>query len=559
MARYGQGRGWRSWGALRCLGLCLGLAACSTGFSPKPLELAERRVEVDCAAFPSSTPKALLVADDDFGLNLRLLQKAEAAAKEPEVRFYDGHLEGAVLHPDIVLGRLAVAYARIGAYDHAIRIATALTRPSARTFAFSGIAGTYAAEGEIDAAREVAAALPEDSDWQAWREGILSFYSAAAKARSGDLAAAGRMLRGLGFTGPEVEAYMAPWLVEAGRGERALAQLREAGAMPTPLRAAALAAVAQAAFLTGNPWVGRQAAAEAHRLRRKSAYRVLGALRADLIDHLALIDLLYAERATSSARLMASQLIQDLSTRGLRDRRTDRVIFEHLLGVFELQRAYRDLEGAENTLEALRRRASPTPDAPEHWARVAATRQVWLTIMEGDAAAGLRLAEAIKEKPARCRAMVNAISALSIRGDLTRAWQLAEATMAAGDCASERSWQDGAARSKSWRAWRREAHFRARHPFSEMAFMALSAGEPETACRALTRIEDAEEVGQAMLAMANALSRAGYPELAAEIVAAAKDPEFRFHGYMEVVEPWGGGLQDRLPLQDRWGEALRYR
>ena len=46
---------------------------------------------------------------------------------------------------------------------------------------------------------------------------------------------------------------------------------------------------------------------------------------------------------------------------------------------------------------------------------------------------------------------------------------------------------------------------------------------------------------------------------AKEIVGTAKDPEFRFHGYMEVVEPWGGSLRERLPLQDRWGEALRYR
>ena len=559
MARYGRAQVGGLRGAFSRLGLCLCLAACSTGFSPKPLELAERQVEVDCAAFPSSTPKALLVADDDFGLNLRLLQKAEAATKDPEVRFYDGHLEGAVLHPDIVLGRLAVAYAGIGAYDHAIRIATALTRPSARAFAFSGIAGIYAAEGEIDAAREVAAALPDDPDWRAWRQGILPFYSAAAKARSGDLETAGWMLRGLGFTEPEVQANLAPWLVEAGRGEQALARLREAGAMPPPLRAAALAAVAQAAFMTGNPRVGRQAAAEAHRLRRQAGYTVLGALRADLMDHLALIDLLYAERAASSARLMARQLIQDLAARGLRNSGTDRVISEHMLGLFELQRVYRDLEGAKHTLDALRRRASPTPEVPEHWARVAATRQVWLTIMEGDAAGGLRLAEAIKEKPARCRAMVNAVSALSIRGDLTRAWQLAEATMAADDCETPRSRRGGEGRDQNWRDWRREVNYRARHPFSEMAFMALSAGEPETACRALTRIEDAEEVGQAILDMANALSRAGYPELAAEIVAAAGDPELRFHGYMEVVEPWGGGLQDRLPLQHRWGEALRYR
>ena len=558
--RIGQLRG-SAWRPCFSLLLCLGLAACATGYDPKPLELAERRIEVDCAVFPTFTPKALLVASEGFALQLSLLQQAEAAASDPEVRFYDGQLVGALLHRDIVLGRLAVAYAGIGAYDHAIRIAAALTKPSAREFAFAGIANHYAAVGEIDAAREVTAALPDDAGWQDWRRGILSFYSAAATAKSGDLDTARWMLRGLGFSEPEVEAYMAPWLVDAGQGEQALAGLRDAAAMPPPLRAAALAAVAQAAFVTGNPWVGRQAAAEAHRVRREAGYNILGALRADLVDHMALIDLLYAEGAESSARIMAEQVVQDLSGRGLDDRRVDRVVFEHLLTLFELQRAYRDLEGAERSLKALRRRASPIPDAPEHWAQVAATRQVWLTIMNGDAAAGLRLAEGIKAKPARCRAMVNAISALSIRGDLTRAWQLAEATTAAGDCPKGKDWRDesGEARAESWRAWRREAHFRARHPFGEVAFMALSAGEPEAACRALTRIDDVGERGQAMLAMANALSRAGYPEVAAEIVGAAKDPEFRFHGYMEVVEPWGGSLRERLPLQDRWGEALRYR
>jgi len=416
--------------ALACL-----LAACGSGPGKGTPVFAEQRITVDCEAFPSSTPKARFIALDDHALKLRLLRQAEAAVKSADSRYLENRTDGFPIIRQIVLSRVAINYARLGAYDLAMRVAGDLEEESgAWHLAIAGIASIYATRGEIEEAGKLTTSLGQRGPWHAWDRDTLSIYAAAALARKGDFAAARRKLRDLGVEDAEIDWRIAPWMVDAGRAGEALALLRAANGLQAYTRAQAFAAVSQAAFRAGNVWAGREAALEAHRIRRDAGYALLNAAFFDLREHIGLVDLLYSERQYAAASTIAGELTEFFVGLGGENPNSDASMFSFLIYLFDLQRAYGDVEGALLSLKAMRRRASTDLDSEEHWSRVAATRQIWAMIMDGQVNSGLRLAESLSQPSARCSALGNAIVALSSRRDFPRAWQLAEATRSNGDC-----------------------------------------------------------------------------------------------------------------------------
>ena len=509
---------------------------------------AEQPITVDCESFPSRTPKAQFVAFGDYALKLRLLREAEATARSADSRFPEDYNNGFPLSREMVLSRMAVNYAQLGAYDQAMRIAGELEARDAKQLAVAGIASVYATRGELEEARKLTLSLRRGSPWHAWGRDALSIYAAAALARKGDFAAARRKLRDLGVEDAEIDWRIAPWRVDAGRAREALTLLRNAEGLPAYTRTRAFAAVSQAAFRAGNVSAGREAALEAHRIRRDASYTPLGVAFVDLTEHMGLIDLLYSENQDAAAWMIAGELTEDLIGFGEKDANSDALMFEFLVFLFELQRSYGDVEGAEHSLKAMRRRASVSLDAEEHWARVAAARQVWTMIMDGEVVSGLRLAESFGRPDAQCSALGNAVSALSSRGDFPRAWQIAEATLANGDCSSREA-PEGL----------EELYFSSPPPFSNIALIALSRGDPETACRALGRIDDNTTLIVTVGQMVGGLARAGYLDLAADIAGSIGSEEFRVIAVLNAIDPRPIGLRASLPLHDWWGEPLAYR
>jgi len=529
--------------ALACL-----LSACGSGSGKGTTLFAEQPITVDCEAFPSRTPKAQFVAFDDYALKLRLLREAEAAARSADSQFPEDYDTGFPLSREMVLSRMAVNYAKLGAYDQAMQIAGELEARDAKQLAVAGIASIYATRGELEEARKLTLSLRRGSPWHAWGRDTLSIYAAAALARKGDFSAARRKLRDLGVEDAEIDWRIAPWMVDAGRAGEALKLLRNAEGLPAYTRTRAFAAVSQAAFRAGNVWAGREAALEAHRIRRDAGYILLGVAFVDLTEHMALIDLLYSENQDAAASTVAGELTEDLIGFAEEDPNSDALMFEFLVFLFELQRSYEDVDGALRSLKAMRRRASVSLDADEHWARVAATRQVWTMIMDGEVLSGLRLAESFSRPDAQCSALGNAVSALSSRGNFPRAWQVAEATLANGDCSSGEA-PEGL----------EELYFPSPPPFSNIALIALSRGDSDTACRALGRIDDNITLIVTVGQMVGGLARAGYLDLAAEIAGSIGSEEFRVIVVLNAIDPRPIGLRAGLPLHDWWGEPLAYR
>ena len=377
-----------------------------------------------------------------------------------------------------------------------------------------------------------------------WDTEMISTYAAAAKARAGNPRAARRMLRDLGVEAGQADLRMAPWLVDAGRAEEALTLVRGAVGSERHLRVRAFTAVGEAAFRAGRPAVGREAIQEAHRLRRESGYAILNVLMFELVENLALVDLLYQEDEREAAQAMAAEVIEDLVNLSQSDPTQDMIVFENLLALFELQRSHGDLEGAVTALKALRRRDSLEPDAAEHWAQVAATRQVWVMIQRGDDKAGLRLAEGIKEEAPRCTALANAAFAFASQGQFARAWQISDLVDHEGCLQSAFSDEQ------------RGADYSAFNPFPVIALEAFSRGDSAMACEAVGRLKLGLDRLQTLMNMVRGLSQQGYPELAAAVARSIADPRFRFFALLEAVEPAPRGLRYLLPLKTWWGERL---
>ena len=538
----------RALGAAAVLALAVLLAACASDRATRPPDLAELQIEVDCDVFPSATPKAQFVAFDDYSLKLRLLREAAAATRSSDSGFPEDLNNGFPISRDTVLSWIAVNYARLGAYDHAFRVTGDLEERRPKRSAVAGIASLYATQGEIEEARKLTLSLTQGSPWHAWEHDTMSIYVAAALVRRGDVAAARQKLRDLGIEDSEIDWRIAPWLVDAGRAEEALALLRDATELSPRTHAQAFAAVSQAAFRSGNAWAGREAALEAHRVRRDAGYTLLGVAFVDIPEHLGLVDLLYSEEEDAAASVVSGELTEDLIGLGDSDPTDDAMMFEFLLYLFELQRSYGDLEGALRSLKAIRRRAAANPDAEEHWARVAATRKVWTMVMDGQVKSGLRLAESLGRPRAQCSALGNVVSALSSRGDFPRAWQVAEATLAEGDC--------GLSEPASGFD---DYYFPIPPPFSSIALIALSKGDPQTACRALERIEDKVALVLTVSQMVGGLARAGYLDLAAEVAGAIDSKEFWIIAVLDAIDPRPIGPRAGLPLRNWWGEPLPYR
>ncbi len=539
----GRGRG----GGLLLVLACL-LAACSSGSGTGAPFFTEQPITVDCEAFPSSAPKAQFVAFDDHALKLQLLRQVESAVSSADSKILENPANGFPISREYMLSWTAINYARLGAYDHAMRVAGDLEEDSdAELYAITGIASAYATRGKIEEARKLTVSLRRGSPWHAWDRDTLSIYAAAALARKGDFAAARRKLRDLGVEDAEIDWRIAPWMADAGRAGEALTLLRDAMGLKAYTRAKAFAALSQAAFRAGNVRAGREAALEAHRIRRDAGYSLLGVTFVDLTEHMGLVDLLYSEEQDAAASTIARELTEDLIRFGEEDTNSDALIFEILVFLFEIQRGYGDVEGAERSLKAMRRRASVSLDAEEHWARVAAARQVWTMIMDGQVISGVRLAESLSQPAARCSALGNAVVALSSRRDFPRAWQLAESTIANGDC-------EGITSPSGFEA----AYFPSRPPFGSIALIALSKGDPDTACRALGRIEENSIFVTTALRMVSGLARGGHLDVAAEIVDAIGSDQFQLIAVLEAIEPRRIGPRVGLPLREWWGEALPY-
>ena len=106
--------GWNLGGGLLLVLACL-LAACGSGPGKGAPALTELEITVDCEAFPSSTPKAQLVAFDDYALKLRLLRQAEAAARSADSLFPEDYDSGFPLSREMVLSRISPASSPPGA------------------------------------------------------------------------------------------------------------------------------------------------------------------------------------------------------------------------------------------------------------------------------------------------------------------------------------------------------------------------------------------------------------------------------------------------------------
>ena len=102
------------------------------------------------------------------------------------------------------------------------------------------------------------------------------------------------------------------------------------------------------------------------------------------------------------------------------------------------------------------------------------------------------------------------------------------------------------------------AYFPGRPLFGSIALIALSNGDPDTACRALGRIEENSILVATALQMVSGLARGGYFDVAAEIVDAIGSDQFRVIAVLEAIEPSRIGPRVGLPLREWWGEPLPY-
>lgn len=535
--------------AASCLALLLIATACTSPERARyyaAKDLAEFALDLDCNEFPGPGRLPQSIAFRRDPKDYAILREAEDLVRNSGAEFFYGGDLAIALDRDYALSWLAGGYAWIGAFDDAQRITEALEDRSARNDAWAGLATAYGYAGDIAKARELVATLPKGHYLlTVWDTDTVSTYAAAAEARAGNVRAARELLRDLGVEPGQADLRLAPWLVDAGRAEEALTLVRGAAGSERHLRVRAFTAVGEAAFRAGRPEIGRAAVEEAHRLRREAGYEIFNVLMFDLHDSLTLVDLLYQEDETEAARAMAEELTEDLIGLGQADPAQDSMIFEQLLLMFELQRGHRDLEGAEAALKALRRRDSPEPDAAEHWAQVAATRQVWVMMQRGQDKAGLRLAESIKEPVPRCTALANAARGLANQGQFMRAWQLSDVVVREGCLETALALEED------------DQHYFASNPYEVIALEAFSRGDSTTACEALGRVETGQARLQTLMQMIRVLAGEGYPEVAAAVARSISDPRFRFHALLEAVHPLPTGLGARLPLRTWWGERLR--